>query len=183
MNSQFATTRYGFTTLSLWLPAHVPLVHLALFGAFRSALPLQVALMKHPSLLGSLFFFFRCSRKGHKNVPQKLQNMCPKWDPKSEAKSVEWVPKATPKQSSKKNTSFSPPLPECGQSVVNNKVNECLNFRFWFRPSFGCHFGCVLGAQMEAKAIKKPSQGSLRRGPQTKFRLEDLEFRCGPART
>ena len=30
-------------------------------------------------------------------------------------------------------------------------------FRFRFWPPFGSHVGCVLGAQMEAKAIKKPS--------------------------
>ena len=35
-------------------------------------------------------------------------------------------------------------------------------FRFWFWPPFGSHFGGLLGVQVEAKAIKKPSQKNIK---------------------
>ena len=38
-----------------------------------------------------------------------------------------------------------------------------MNFRFWFWPPFGYHFGGLLGIQMEAKAIKKPSQKNIKK--------------------
>ena len=38
-----------------------------------------------------------------------------------------------------------------------------MKIRSWFWTPFGSHFGGVLGAQMEAKAIKKPSQKNIKK--------------------
>ena len=50
---------------------------------------------------------------------------------------------------------------ECGSCIVNN--NKIDDFHVLMLTPFGLHFGGVVGAQMEAKAIKKPSQKNIKK--------------------
>ena len=96
-------------------------------------------------------------------VPQKLTKMVSKRDPKSEPKSSKWVPKTITKQSSKK-TSTNDHFQHPSMWLKCNKYKQNqLILAFAFDPLLGFHFGGVLGAQMEAKAIKKPSQKNIKK--------------------
>ena len=94
-------------------------------------------------------------------VPQKLTKMVSKRDPKSEAKSLKWAPKALSKQGSKKKTKnddVQHPHTPLDRALVWARARFSLFDKMCLWHPFGPHFGGVLGAQMKAKAIKKPSQ-------------------------